>query len=96
MQYRFEWDPKKNRLNQRRHGVSFEDAATAFADDNGRYIPDKDHSNGEERFILLGMSAKLRILIVCYCYRQSESVIRIISARRAMPRERAQYERFLS
>ena len=91
----FEWDPKKNRLNQRLHGVSLEEASTAFYDENGRIIPDPEHSNGEDRYILLGVSAKLRILIVCHCYRKSDSVIRIISAWRATPSERAQYERFL-
>jgi len=95
MQLHFEWDPRKARLNQRQHGVSFEEAATAFYDDSGRIIPDPDHSDEEERFILLGLSTKLRILIVCHCYRKSESVIRIISAWRATPRERTQYERFL-
>lgn len=96
MPFKFEWDPKKDRLNQRRHGISFEEAKTAFYDENGRIITDPDHSNGEERFILLGLSAKFRILVVCHCYRKAESVIRIISAWRATPRERSQYERFLS
>ena len=95
MQLHFEWDPKKARINLRRHGISFEEAATAFYDDNGRIIPDPDHSTKEERFILLGLSTKLRILVVCHCYRKSESVIRIISAWQATRRERTQYEEFL-
>jgi uncharacterized protein len=79
---RFEWDETKAASNQHKHGVSFEEAETAFADERGRLIVDPDHSDQEERFILMGLSARLRLLIVCHCYRYADT-IRIISARRA-------------
>jgi uncharacterized DUF497 family protein len=66
---RFEWDPKKNRENRRRHKVSFEEAETAFADEHGLLLADPDHSEDEDRFILPGLSATLRLLIVCHTYR---------------------------
>lgn len=88
---RFEWDPKKNATNRRKHGVSFEDAQTAFSDDFGRIIADPDHSEDEDRFVLLGLSASLRLLVVCHCYRARGDVIRIISARKADRLESAQY-----
>ena len=87
----FEWDEGKNEINKVKHGISFEEAKTVFYDDNALLIPDPDHSISEERFILLGFSTSARMLIVCHCYRHSESVIRIISARRATPREFRQY-----
>ena len=90
----FEWDESKNVSNQQKHGVSFEEAKTVFADDFARLIRDPDHSHGEERFILLGMSARFRLLIVCHCERGSD-VIRIISARKADRYERKQYESFI-
>ena len=90
---RFIWDEKKNRANQRKHGVSFEEARTAFYDENATVYFDPDHSEDEDRFILLGMSFKLRVLVVCHCYRQSDSVIRMISARKADQREEADYGR---
>ena len=65
---RFEWDPKKNRLNKARHGVSFEEAKTAFFDEHARIIADPEHSDDEERLILLGLSIGLRVLVVCHCY----------------------------
>ena len=86
-----EWDPQKAEANQEKHGVSFDEAATVFSDENGRLIPDPDHSEEEDRFILLGMSWSLRILVVCHCYREASNVIRIISARKASRSERAQY-----
>jgi uncharacterized DUF497 family protein len=86
-----EWDPQKAEANQEKHGVSFDEAATVFSDENGRLIPDPDHSDEEDRFILLGMSWSLRILVVCHCYREASNVIRIISARKASSSERAQY-----
>jgi uncharacterized DUF497 family protein len=88
----FEWDPRRAASNFRRHHVSFEEAQTVFYDDDAIQIPDPDHSRNEERFIMLGMSASLRILVVCHCYRKSDSVIRIISARKATKLERSQYE----
>src|SRR5689334_22000644 len=72
----FEWDERKNAVNQRKHGVSFEEARTAFLDENARVIPDPEHSAGEERFVLIGLSISVRVLVVCHCYRQSDEVIR--------------------
>jgi uncharacterized DUF497 family protein len=86
----FEWDEKKNASNQKKHSISFEEAASVFSDDLGRLIPDPDFK-GEERFILMGISSQSRILTVCHCER-SPDVIRIISARKADRSERKQYE----
>ncbi len=87
----FEWDEKKNTLNRKKHGISFEEAQTIFADENALLIHDPDHSLGENRFILIGLSLRLRVLVVCYCHRESEDVIRIISARKATRSEQKQY-----
>ncbi len=89
----FSWDEKKNRSNQRKHGVSFEEARTAFFDENAKVYFDPDHSADEDRFILLGIGARLRVLVVCHCYREGESVIRIISARKADRQEKEDYLR---
>lgn len=88
---RIDWDPAKSLANLTKHGVSFEEAATVFSDENGRLIPDPDHSEEEDRFILLGMSWSLRVLVVCHCYREASDLIRIISARKATRKEQAQY-----
>ena len=91
---RFEWDPAKAAANLRKHGVSFAEAETAFYDDYARVLPDPEHSTDEEdRFLLLGVSGALRVLVVVHCIREAGSVIRLISARRATRRERAQYGR---
>ena len=90
---RFEWDENKARLNIKKHGVSFTEAETAFYDDSALLISDPEHSDDEERFILLGMSRKARLLIVCHCLRESETVIRIISARKATKTESSYYGR---
>lgn len=87
----FTWDEAKARSNAKKHGVSFDEAQSAFSDERARVIDDPDHSDDEDRFILLGMSSKPRILIVVYAYRDKESQIRIISARKATPQERALY-----
>jgi uncharacterized DUF497 family protein len=87
----FEWDPRKSASNKRKHGVSFEEASSVFSDENALLLSDLEHSSAEDRFVLLGISASLRMLVVCHCYRQSEKVIRIISARKAARNERAQY-----
>lgn len=89
----FIWDEGKNKLNQKKHHVSFEEAKTVFFDENAVEFPDPDHSQEEDRFILLGFSFKLRILIVCYCYRESDSIIRIFSVRKATKRESLNYGR---
>jgi uncharacterized DUF497 family protein len=88
---RFVWDAGKNLTNRRKHGISFEEAQTAFHDENAMVYFDPDHSEEEDRFILLGMSFQLRVLVVCHCYREGESVIRIISARKADKREQESY-----
>jgi len=89
---RVEWDERKNAENQRRHGVSFEEAETVFLDEFALLVDDPDHSSREQRFILLGLGAMLRHLVVCHCYRASGSVIRIISARKAAAAERRMYQ----
>ena len=89
----FEWDNKKDKTNKRKHGVSFEEARTAFYDENAIQYFDPDHSDKEGRFILLGISFKLKILVVCHCFRENESVIRIISARKADKDEEYEYWR---
>ena len=88
---RFEWDAAKGRANERKHGVSFEEAQSVFADDLGLLIYDPDHSEDEDRFVLLGLSSTLRLLIVCHCHRRGGEVIRIISPRKADRHERLSY-----
>jgi len=89
---RFEWDEAKNRANKRKHRVSFEEAQTAFYDDWAILIEDDNADEQEDRFVLLGMSAGLRALVVCHCFREEDEIIRIISARRADRYERKDYE----
>ena len=89
--FSFEWDENKNRINIAKHKVSFEEAETVFYDENAVMIADPDHSEWEERFILLGFSAQARMLLVCHCYRSNDQVIRIISARKADAKETEQY-----
>lgn len=88
---RFEWDAAKARLNERKHGVSFVEAETAFADEHGLLLDDPEHSAVEDRFILLGLSGSQRLLVVVHCYREAEDIIRIISARKATRPERTHY-----
>lgn len=87
----FEWDDKKNQNNIKKHGISFEEAASVFEDDESLIIADDEHSNDEERFILIGFSFKANLLVVCHCYREKDSIIRIISARKADSKERQKY-----
>ena len=87
----FEWDPRKSRANFKKHGVTFDEAETAFYDEGGLLIDDPEHSDDEDRFLLLGLSTRLRELVVSHCYREAGGAIRIISARKAIPRERQQY-----
>jgi hypothetical protein len=89
----FAWDISKARSNQTKHGVSFDEAKTAFLDENARLLDDPDHSDREERFVLLGYSFQARCLIVSHCYRETDSVIRLISARRATANEEQMYWR---
>jgi len=90
----FSWNEKKNSANLKKHGVGFEEARSVFADDHARLIPDPEHSEDEDRFILLGMSNRMHLLLVCHCYREEDNVIRIISARRADKSEAKQYQGF--
>ncbi|UYV20343.1 BrnT family toxin [Halomonas qaidamensis] len=89
--YSFDWDPRKDAANRKKHDVSFQEAKTAFTDEFARLIADPDHSEEEDRFILLGTSIHSRLLVVRHCVRDGET-IRIISARKADKRERKTYE----
>jgi len=89
---RVEWDPAKARINLRKHGVSFEEAETVFYDDHALLLDDPEHSGDEDRFVLLGLSSRFRVLVVVHTYRASDAVIRLISARRATKEEQAGYD----
>jgi uncharacterized DUF497 family protein len=89
----FEWDEKKSRLNRKKHRLSFDEAQSVFFDEDAIEYPDPDHSDEEERFLLLGRSYQLRVLVVCHCFRVAGSVIRIISARKATRKEARVYSR---
>ncbi len=88
----FEWDDVKAKTNKRKHDVTFEEAKTVFWDDNARLIHDPDHSDEEERFLMLGLSFKQKLMLVVHCYRDDGNVVRLISARNASKNERKQYE----
>ncbi|MBI4825710.1 MAG: BrnT family toxin [Nitrospirae bacterium] len=88
---RFDWDKEKNLSNQKKHGISFEEAQSVFVDENALMIHDPDHSDEEDRFILLGLSSSIRLMVVCHCYRENDEVIRIISARKATRTEQKRY-----
>jgi len=88
---RFEWDERKERANIKKHGVSFNEAQSVFYDENAIQYFDPDHSDDEGRFILLGISYKLRTIVVCHCFRESETIVRIISARKAASDEENEY-----
>ena len=88
---RFEWDDRKAAANLKKHGVSFEEAKSVFVDERAKLIDDPDHSENEDRFVLLGMSSALRLLLVCHSYRSKGNVIRIISARKAVTKEYKSY-----
>jgi uncharacterized protein len=87
----FEWDSKKAELNEAKHGVSFDEAKTVFYDEKALVIPDPDHPSLEERFVIMGMSALSRVLVVVHCLRSNNNVIKIISARRAGTKEMQPY-----
>ena len=89
----FEWDERKNAHNQRKHGISFAEARSVFLNENAGEAVDPDHSQEEERYILAGVSERLRVLVVCYCYRRNYRMIRIISARKADRKEEEIYWR---
>lgn len=88
---KFEWDENKNQINKKKHKISFEEAQTVFYDPDALIIDAPEHSQEEERFIILGVSANANLLVVCHCYRESETVIRIISARKATKNESNNY-----
>ena len=89
---RFEWDPTKAEVNLRKHKVSFEHAQSVFSDERALLIDDPDHPEDEDRFVLLGLSQSLRLLVVVHCYRAEGRVVRIISARKADALERSIYK----
>lgn len=89
----FSWDPRKDRENHKKHGVSFSEAKTVFYDENALLLRDPDHSISEDRFILMGISSSLRFLVIVHCYKGSEGVIRIISARKATGNEQKEIGR---
>lgn len=90
---RFEWDPDKEKLNVEKHGVTFGEAESVFYDEQAIQFYDDEHSEWEDRFLMLGLSAKLKLLLVCHCFREKDSVIRIISARKATKAESRHYWR---
>ncbi len=90
---RFEWDEAKNWENIGKHGISFEDAEGVFADQNAVWLLDPDDSGDEERFLTIGYCLKARLLVVCNCHRENDTIIRIISARKADKREEEEYGR---
>ena len=89
---KFEWDENKNNINKIKHGISFQDAETVFDDDNAIILFDEQHSDSEDRFIIIGRDSIFRELTVCHCYRKQESIIRIISARKATKTESKLYK----
>jgi uncharacterized DUF497 family protein len=93
IELQFDWEPVKANENLRKHGISFDEAQTVFYDDYATEFYDDTHSEYEDRFLLLGLSSRLRLMMVCHCYRESESVIRIISARKATANEAKFYRR---
>lgn len=95
MDARFEWHDDKERSNRLKHGIGFDEAMSVFYDKNGLRISDPDPAHGEQRFVFVGMSDRLRILVVCHCYRETDAVIRIISARKATRAERFNYEEMI-
>ena len=87
----FEWDPVKAAANLKKHGIGFAEAKSAFADERAKIIADPDHSDEEDRFVLVGLSTSLKLLVVCHCYRRNNNTIRIISARKATSNESLLY-----
>ena len=93
---KFEWNPEKNEINIRKHGVDFDEAETVFEDERAVTIYDEEHYDNEDRFKIIGISRKLRELTVCHCLSNGDEITRIISARRATKNESKLYERGLS
>ena len=92
---KFQWNDNKNKINQKKHKISFEEAQSVFFDEEALIIDDPEHSLEEERFIILGLSKKANLLVVCHCYRESDTIMRIISARKATVRETISYSKNL-
>ncbi|MBQ9360119.1 MAG: BrnT family toxin [Lachnospiraceae bacterium] len=90
---KFEWDDNKNKTNKEKHGISFEEAETVFYDENALVRDDPDHSDEEDRFLILGFSSLANVLVVSHCYRDKDETIRIISARKATRNESLQYNK---
>ena len=90
---KFEWDVAKAISNLKKHGISFDEAKSVFYDEQALLINDPDHSEAEDRFILLGLSHSIRVVLVCHCYRSQGNTIRIISARKATSKEAKKYKR---
>jgi hypothetical protein len=90
----FEWDENKNKTNQKKHGINFEEAKTIFYDDNAILFDDPEHSIEEERFLILGISKHENLCIVSHCYRSGDNMIRIISARKATKNEVKTYNSY--
>ena len=88
---RFSWDERKNKTNQKKHGISFEEAQTVFFDENAIEYYDPDNSEDEDRFLMLGLSYRIRVLVVSYCLREEGDEIRIISSRKATKKEQEIY-----
>ena len=95
LNHRYHQDEEKNQINQKKHKISFEEAQSVFFDEEALIIDDPEHSLEEERFIILGLSKKANLLVVCHCYRKSDTIIRIISARKATVRETISYNKNL-
>lgn len=91
--YLFDWDDNKNKKNITKHGISFEEASSVFLDERALLFDDPEHSEEEDRFLILGVSEDANLCIVCHCYRESDTVIRLISARKATKKESERYVR---
>lgn len=87
----FDWDENKNQINKNKHGIDFTEASTVFLDEKAILFDDPEHSEQEERFLLLGVSKTVKVCIVCHCYRENDKIIRIISARKATKKETERY-----
>jgi uncharacterized DUF497 family protein len=89
---KFDWDEKKNKTNFKKHGIWFEEAQTIWADAKALEFFDPEHSQDEDRFIRIGLSSNLKVLVVAFCERENGKIVRIISARKAVPKEAKNYE----
>ena len=95
LDWKFDWDENKNESNIKKHGISFEQAQFVFFDENAIVEYDDEHSEGEDRFVIIGADIDFKILMVCHCFRRNDEIIRILSARKATPNEQGQYRRRL-